>query len=101
MRGCLPACSAKDLISQLLTVDATKRLSATEALQHKWVVGTLHEPAQLTRTRENMRKHLRSRWKVWGSGVILFQWGCVLLWQRAFMSVCTGGVHDQGRALRR
>lgn len=54
---------AKDLISQLLTVDATKRLSATEALQHKWVVGTLHEPAQLTRTRENMRKHLRSRWK--------------------------------------
>ena len=59
--GC---CRAKDLISKLLTVDPRRRPTASQALEHPWVVGTLHEPAQLTRTRENMRKHLRSRWKV-------------------------------------
>ncbi|KAK9801988.1 hypothetical protein WJX73_007147 [Symbiochloris irregularis] len=54
---------AKNLISSLLSVDASKRLTAEQALNHPWIQGTLHEPAQLNRTRDNMRKHLRSRWK--------------------------------------
>ena len=28
---------AKDLIMSMLTIDATKRATATQALQHKWV----------------------------------------------------------------
>ena len=69
-------CSAKDLITQLLSVDATRRLSAEQALQHPWVVGTLHDPAPLNRTRDNMRKHLRSRWKV-GCGSVSVWAVCV------------------------
>jgi serine/threonine protein kinase len=45
--GCLPLClcSAKDCISKLLVVDPTKRLSASEALEHDFIKAGSFPPA--------------------------------------------------------
>lgn len=39
---------AKDLIRRLLTVDATKRLSASQALTHPWFTGSTCTEAPVT-----------------------------------------------------
>eukprot|EP01025_Chloroclados_australasicus_P018255 TRINITY_DN1946_c0_g2_i2.p1 TRINITY_DN1946_c0_g2~~TRINITY_DN1946_c0_g2_i2.p1 ORF type:complete len:675 (-),score=121.75 TRINITY_DN1946_c0_g2_i2:1748-3772(-) len=53
---------AKDLISKLLVVNPNKRLSAGEALQHPWLGGVLSQ-SNLKGVRENMKRHMRSKWK--------------------------------------
>jgi len=49
----------KDLLLGLLTVDPTKRLSATEALKHPWITGEAHTDdhhQHLHDTHTNMKK---------------------------------------------
>jgi serine/threonine protein kinase len=53
-------CSAKDLISKLLVTDATRRLTPAAALAHPWLNSPITDHA-LTRTRENMRRHLTAK----------------------------------------
>ena len=38
---------ARDLIKCLLVVDPDKRLSASQALQHRWIAGSTQEPTEL------------------------------------------------------
>ncbi|KAK9818047.1 hypothetical protein WJX72_006277 [[Myrmecia] bisecta] len=54
---------AKDLIRKLLAVDPRKRLTASQALKHKWITGTLDSTANLDLTRLNMRRTLRNKFK--------------------------------------
>ena len=54
---------AKDLLRNLLQVDPTKRLSATEALKHPWVQGeaTNRPPKPLTKAHESLKHKLDDR----------------------------------------
>ena len=53
-----PGCSAKDLISKLLTTDAEKRLTAAQALEHDWITDSKKcHKSTLTLTRRNLLKH--------------------------------------------
>ena len=52
--------SAKDLISKLLVTDARRRLSPAQALAHPWLNAPITD-TMLTRTRENMRRHLTAK----------------------------------------
>jgi serine/threonine protein kinase len=59
---------AQDLVRRLLTVDAGKRLSATEALQHRWIAsggsgGRLlaQEAMAKMKAYNDSRKHLHTR----------------------------------------
>ncbi len=54
---------AKDLISKLLTVDPAKRLSAEEALKHKWMVqdGAILAAADLGTNLTELRKYNAKR----------------------------------------
>ena len=54
---------AKDLISKLLTVDPAKRLSAKEALKHKWMVqdGSVLAAADLGTNLSELRKYNAKR----------------------------------------
>jgi serine/threonine protein kinase len=47
-----PDCSdsAKDLISRLILLDVAKRWTATEALEHSWLVGVTASEAPLVYT---------------------------------------------------
>lgn len=58
-------CSATDLIKQLLTTDAQKRLTAAQALEHPWIknASKAHK-GTLTLTRKNLAKHVGARVKV-------------------------------------
>lgn len=59
LRGCfilLCLCSAKDLIQHLLVVDPTKRLSASQALQHAWVTAASMEGPELEPLQEALMK---------------------------------------------
>jgi serine/threonine protein kinase len=49
-------CSAKTLISQLLQVDPSKRLTADEALAHPWLTALDVPCAPLTAAKENLTK---------------------------------------------
>lgn len=51
---------AKDLIRQLLQVDPTKRLSAQQALSHKWMDNRKVSNQALTTTRKNLYQHKQS-----------------------------------------
>lgn len=54
----------KDLLLGLLTVDPTKRLSATEALKHPWVTGEAHTDdhhQHLQDTHSNIRKKAENK----------------------------------------
>eukprot|EP01023_Acetabularia_acetabulum_P065651 TRINITY_DN871_c0_g1_i6.p1 TRINITY_DN871_c0_g1~~TRINITY_DN871_c0_g1_i6.p1 ORF type:complete len:530 (+),score=101.03 TRINITY_DN871_c0_g1_i6:188-1591(+) len=53
---------AKDLICKLLVVNPNKRLSASQALQHPWLVGEVGN-SNLAGVRENMKRHMRKKWK--------------------------------------
>lgn len=53
--------SAKDLISKLLVVDPSKRLTAEAALRHPWIDAPLQNDASLHLTQVNMRRTLRKR----------------------------------------
>ena len=57
-------CRAKDLISKLLTIQPSTRLTASQALQHQWLTGDLGAVPNLSKTRQNMRRHLRSKFRV-------------------------------------
>ena len=48
----------KDLIRKLLEVNPTKRLTASEALQHEWIAGGMEEDKlpDLSTTRAKLRK---------------------------------------------
>jgi len=48
--------NAKDLIRRMLCLDASKRISAEEALDHPWVTGKCHGFVNLTTTLQNMRE---------------------------------------------
>ena len=63
-KGSPPACRAKDLISKLLTIQPSTRLTASQALQHQWLTGDLGAVPNLSKTRQNMRRHLRSKFRV-------------------------------------
>ena len=52
--------SAKDLIAKLLVVDPKRRLTPAAALAHPWLNSPITDHA-LTRTRENMRRHLNAK----------------------------------------
>eukprot|EP01024_Parvocaulis_polyphysoides_P036001 TRINITY_DN32047_c0_g2_i1.p2 TRINITY_DN32047_c0_g2~~TRINITY_DN32047_c0_g2_i1.p2 ORF type:complete len:180 (+),score=25.28 TRINITY_DN32047_c0_g2_i1:94-633(+) len=54
--------SAKDLICKLLVVDPLQRLSASQALKHPWLSGDVGS-SNLQGVRENMKKHMRNKWK--------------------------------------
>ncbi len=58
-------CSARDLISKLLTTDAARRLTAAQALDHPWIknASKAHK-GTLTLTRRNLAKHVGARVKV-------------------------------------
>lgn len=62
---CNLLCSATDLIKQLLTTDAQKRLTAAQALEHPWIksAGKANK-GTLTLTRRNLAKHVGARVKV-------------------------------------
>lgn len=61
---------AKDFIDQLLVLDASKRMSADEALKHKWIVEGPPKgirASHMKRARENLKSYLanyRARWQV-------------------------------------
>lgn len=60
--GC---CSAKNLISDLLTTDAERRLTASQALEHEWITDSKKaQKGTLTLTRKNLMKHHGTRLKV-------------------------------------
>lgn len=64
--SCIMSRSAKDLISKLLVVDPSKRLTAEAALRHPWIDAPLQNDATLHLTKENMRRMQRKRkFKVW------------------------------------
>ncbi len=50
---------AKDLISDLLRTDPSKRLTASEALQSKWICHRMHRASSLRRSQANI-KHFNS-----------------------------------------
>eukprot|EP01090_Pellita_catalonica_P002913 TRINITY_DN12546_c0_g1_i1.p1 TRINITY_DN12546_c0_g1~~TRINITY_DN12546_c0_g1_i1.p1 ORF type:complete len:293 (+),score=63.04 TRINITY_DN12546_c0_g1_i1:229-1107(+) len=55
---------AKDLISKLLTLNPKKRLTAEEALEHKWVSGDDVNAKPLHDTRSELKKfNAQRRWK--------------------------------------
>lgn len=58
------ACSAKSLVRDLLTIHPSKRLTASQALQHSWFTAALHSNEDLRLARRNMKRHLRQRFKV-------------------------------------
>ena len=47
--------AAKDFIGRLLTVDPSRRMSASEALQHDWIVGIGVHTDDLFRERTSLR----------------------------------------------
>jgi len=53
---------AKDLIRKLICVDYKKRLTATEALQHPWVVGRQAEK-ELKGTLDNIEKGIKKKFR--------------------------------------
>lgn len=55
--------SAKSLVRELLTVNPSKRLTATQALKHTWFTASLHSNEDLRLARRNMKRHLRMRFK--------------------------------------
>jgi len=57
-------CSAKGLVRELLTTNPSKRLTASQALQHTWFTASLHSNEDLRLARRNMKRHLRQRFKV-------------------------------------
>ena len=57
-------CSAKSLVRELLTTNPSKRLTASQALQHTWFTASLHSNEDLRLARRNMKRHLRQRFKV-------------------------------------
>ena len=55
--------AAQNLISRMLVLDATQRLSAAEVLRHPWITGEASSVA-LTTTQSNLKKFLaQKRWK--------------------------------------
>jgi hypothetical protein len=55
--------SAKDLIRQLLHTDPRKRLTAEQALRHRWCIKEQAAPNDLTMTRNNLRRIGRHKFK--------------------------------------
>ncbi|DBB18738.1 TPA: hypothetical protein ACH3X3_000345 [Trebouxia sp. C0006] len=55
--------SAKSLVRELLTTNPSKRLTASQALQHTWFTASLHSNEDLRLARRNMKRHLRQRFK--------------------------------------
>lgn len=53
--------SAKDLVTKLLVTDPAKRVSAEDALRHRWINAPLTRDASLHLARENMRRTLNKR----------------------------------------
>jgi serine/threonine protein kinase len=66
---CARALSAKELISALLVTEPSRRLSAAQALRHSWISTTLDTMQPLALTRQNMRRHLRNKFKARGRHV--------------------------------
>ena len=49
---------------ELLTTNPSKRLTASQALQHTWFTASLQSNEDLRLARRNMKRHLRLRFKV-------------------------------------
>jgi serine/threonine protein kinase len=70
-------CSAKSLVRELLTTNPSKRLTASQALQHTWFTASLHSNEDLRLARRNMKRHLRQRFKVITVMIMLMLTACI------------------------
>lgn len=71
--------SAKDLIKRLLMVDPSKRLTAEQVLQHRWLQGTvsaveLTSAVQQLRVLQSSRRHVLKRGELTKRGAIFWSW---------------------------
>jgi hypothetical protein len=71
---------AKDLISRLLVVDPTRRLTARELLRHPWVTGTVGAK-QLKGVRETMRGFATRQRKLIKTGMLVKQGHLIRNWK--------------------
>jgi len=60
---------AKDLINKLLVVDASKRYTATEALNHSWIKDNNHEKPLAGAQAELKKFNAKKKWKKAGNAV--------------------------------
>lgn len=54
---------AMDFVRQLLVRDGSKRLTAKQALNHKWLAETVHDTTELSITKTKLKRYvIKKRW---------------------------------------